>query len=259
MTIVGSARGFDFHCHVDLARDPPAFIGRCDKERIVTLAVTTTPKAWSQNRSWAKQSNYVLPALGLHPELVATRHNEFELFKAALDETRFIGEVGLDGSGEHRKSLSLQQEIFRSILDSAQRLGGRVVTIHSRWAASEVLELIAKHATNDRVLCILHWFSGSLSLAKRAAGLGCYFSVNGAMLANERGRALVKSLPTSRLLTETDSPFITTGTRPSAPWDVVSTAESLANIRGVSSQQISDVLNDNARRVLAFADVQIRS
>jgi len=259
MNTVGSARGFDFHCHVDLDRDPPTFIAQCEKERIVTLAVTTTPKAWPQNRTWAKQSDYVLPALGLHPELVATRYNELELFNAAADETRFIGEVGLDGTGEHRRSLPLQQEIFGSILDLAQRLGGRVVTIHSRWTVSEVLELIAKHTTNDRVLCILHWFSGSLSLAKQAAGLGCYFSVNGAMLANERGRTLVESLPESRLLTETDSPFTAVGTRPSAPWDVVPIAEKLANIRGISSQQMNDVINDNARGVLAFGDVHIKS
>jgi TatD DNase family protein len=257
MNIVGSPRGFDFHCHVDLDRDPPAFIARCEKERIVTLAVTTTPKAWPQNREWAKRSQYVLPALGLHPELVAARHQEFELFKAILHETRFIGEVGLDGSGEHRKGLSLQQEIFGAILDQAETLGGRVVTIHSRWAANEVLELIAERTTNDRVLCILHWFSGNPSLARRAISLGCYFSVNGAMLANERGRALIESLPVDRLLTETDSPFTATGTRPSAPWDVVQTTERLAKIRGVSSREMNDVLRRNSRAVLAFAGLQI--
>jgi TatD DNase family protein len=259
MNIVGSPRGFDFHCHVDLDRDPPALIARCEKERIVTLTVTTTPKAWRQNCEWTKQSQYVLPALGLHPELVATRHSEFELFKAALNETRFIGEVGIDGSGEHRKSLRLQQEIFGSILSSAQRVGGRVVTIHSRWAASEVLESIAKHTTNDRVLCILHWFSGSSSLAKRAADLGCYFSVNGAMLESERGRVLIESLPTNRLLTETDSPFTDIGTRPSAPWDVIPTTGRLASIRGMLPEKMSDILSSNARTVLAFAGVQIES
>ena len=44
--------GFDLHCHIDLFPNPAALIARCEKDQIVALAVTTTPLAWAQNRSW---------------------------------------------------------------------------------------------------------------------------------------------------------------------------------------------------------------
>jgi TatD DNase family protein len=253
MTQLDQARGFDFHCHIDLDRDPAELIRRCEQERIVTLAVTTTPKAWPQNRTWATQSRFVYPALGLHPELVAERYDEIDILESYMPDARFVGEVGLDGSPRYRRTLSRQEEAFGRVLREAQRLGGRVLTIHSRGAAAEVVDMIEQNTTKDRVLCILHWFSGSPAIAKQAAAAGCFFSVNGQMLEHERGRALVKSLSAERLLTETDSPFTKSGSRPSAPWDVMQTAEELAVLRSLPKAEMSKTLAQNSRRVLAFA------
>ncbi|MEY9524362.1 Tat protein secretion system quality control protein TatD with DNase activity [Bradyrhizobium japonicum] len=101
-----SIEGYDFHCHVDLDKDPRATIARCDAERVFTLAVTTTPKAFSTNAEWARTSSYVFPAVGLHPELVGERFNELPLVLSLLSETAFIGEVGLDGSPQHTSVLT---------------------------------------------------------------------------------------------------------------------------------------------------------
>jgi TatD DNase family protein len=255
MTVIDDARGFDFHCHVDLDPDPSALIRRCEEERIVTLAVTTTPKAWPQNRIWTAHSRYVIPALGLHPELVVDRHAEITLLESYMAEARFIGEIGLDGSPKHRRGFKQQQAIFSRMLESAERLGGRVLTIHSRRAAADVIAIIKRLTTADRVLCILHWFSDTPATARKAAEAGCYFSVNGQMLANERGRSLVKNLPLDRLLTETDSPFTAAGSRPSLPWDVRVTTRELAKLHAVQPDEMGRLVSDNAGRVLAFAGV----
>ena len=50
-----------------------------DRERVLTLAVTTNPKAWPQNRRWTAASSSVHAAVGLHPELVGERHGEIGL------------------------------------------------------------------------------------------------------------------------------------------------------------------------------------
>jgi TatD DNase family protein len=166
-----SIEGYDFHCHVDLDKDPRAIIARCDAERVFTLAVTTTPKAFSTNADWARTSRYVFPAVGLHPELVGERFNELPLVLSLLSETPFIGEVGLDGSPQHKRSYENQKTAFRKILDGAQQLGGKVLTVHSRRAANDVVDLIEKHTRPDSVLCILHWYSGSATDMRRAAAI----------------------------------------------------------------------------------------
>ena len=254
---VVAARGFDFHCHVDLFRDPEAAIAACENERIVTLAVTTTPKAWKQNHRWTAGNRYVHAAVGLHPELAGERHSEIELLERLVNETPFVGEVGLDGSPQHRRTLPVQQQVFVRALAAAERVGGRVVSIHSRRAAKDVLDCLSQHTTVTRVLPILHWFSDSVSLSRRATEQGCYFSVNHRMLESDAGRAIVRSLPSERLLTETDAPFTVVDGRPSEPRDVLRTAEALAVVRGVSATEMSQHLERNARRVLAFGGLDV--
>jgi TatD DNase family protein len=251
--MTGAARGYDFHSHLDLFPDPAAAMADCETHRVVTLAVTTTPRAWAQNKRWTAGNRYVFAALGLHPELAGDRPHEVELLERLMPESAFIGEIGLDGSPPHRSTLPVQRQIFIRVLEAAQRLGGRVASIHSRRAARDVLECLETHTTTARVLPILHWFSDSVSTAKKAAEQGCYFSVNHRMLVSESGTAVVRSLPGDRLLTETDAPFTETNGRKSEPKDVLTTASALASLRGVSTAEMSEVLRSNAARVLAFA------
>jgi TatD DNase family protein len=255
MTI--AANGFDFHCHVDLFPDPAALIADCDRSRIVTLAVTTTPKAWTQNRRWTERSSFVIPAIGLHPELADQRRAEIALLEQLMAETPFVGEIGLDGSSPHRNTLPIQKAVFSRALRSAQRLGARVLTIHSRRAGREVLASLAEHTTPERVLPILHWFSDSVATAVEAARFGCYFSINHRMLAADTGISLIKSLPADRLLTETDAPFTEIDNRKSEPRDVTAMISGLAQVRNVSVDEMKRTVTANAEHVLAFAGVSI--
>ncbi len=257
MNKLKQVRGVDFHCHVDLYPNPIEMIAACDSARIVTLAVTTTPKAWFQNQRWTKLSRYVFPALGLHPELVSNRHREIALLEEHIEMSRFVGEVGLDGRPQFRKSWQLQAEVFVRALSAAERYGGRVISIHCRRAAGEVVRCIESHTTSGNVLAILHWFSGSETVGCRATELGCYFSINHQTLESERGLNLVRSLPEDRLLTETDGPLTHMGNRKSEPHDVLVTMERLADARGISVATMRDVLTENARRVLRFANVRL--
>jgi len=255
MTI--AANGFDFHCHVDLFPDPAVLIADCDRNRIVTLAVTTTPKAWKQNRRWSERSNFVIPAIGLHPELADQRRAEIAQLEQLMAETPFVGEIGLDGSPPYRNTLPIQKEVFSRALQSAQMLGARVLTIHSRRASREVLACLAEHTTPERVLPILHWFSDSVTTAIEAARFGCYFSINHRMLSAESGISLIKSLPSDRLLTETDAPFTEIENRKSEPRDVTRMISRIAQLRNLSVEEMKLIVTSNAERVLAFAGVSI--
>ncbi len=248
--------GFDFHCHVDLFPDPPATIAACEAARIFTLAVTTTPLAWSQNRKWTAGGRYVHAAVGLHPELVADRHAEIGLLEQLVAETPFVGEIGLDGSGPHRASLPAQRIVFTRALKEAQRLGGRVLSIHSRRAAKEVVEALSANTSPERVLPVLHWFSDSVAVAQQAARAGCYFSVNHCMLENATGLALVRALPADRLLTETDAPFTSFQNRKAEPRDVVATARRLADVRGIPTPEMTARLMENAAAIFRFAGIE---
>jgi TatD DNase family protein len=241
----------DFHCHLDLYPDFETLVSESDRLEIFTLAVTTTPQAWSRNRLLASKSKYVRAALGLHPQLVADHWRQIDVWEKFLGETRYVGEVGLDAGSRYANSLDRQTEVFRRILQACAKAGGKILSIHSVRAAGLVLDMIEKELPRGRGTTVFHWFTGSIAEAKRAADLGCYFSVNGQMLLNERGKRLVSSLPQDRLLTETDGPFTSEGQNPAKPKNVERTVALLAKHRGWSAPQCGAIVLNNLKALTA--------
>jgi len=240
----------DFHCHLDLYPDHAAAVERCERDRVFTLTVTTTPKAWPRNHELASATHHVRAALGLHPQLVAERAHEIVLWEELLPRTRYVGEVGLDASPRFYKSFQMQKEIFARVLSLCAAAGNKIVTTHSVRASKAVLDMIEQHMPPTRGRVVLHWFTGTAAEAKRAVDLGCYFSVNAEMLANDKRAAITKTLPLDRILTETDGPFIQTDTRPVTPSDVWIAVEGLARLHEIPPAEMSVTIMRNLKSLL---------
>jgi len=235
----------DFHCHLDLYPDLAEAIARCDAAQTATLAVTTTPKAFRQNVKLAQRSKFVRVGLGLHPHLVAERSSELALFEALLSETRYVGEVGLDAGPRFYRSMPQQIEVFRRVLEMCCAQGGKILSVHSVRTASKVLDMIEEFLPRDRGQVVMHWFSGTRAEARRATELGCYFSINQVMLEKPKGQELVQSLPTNRLLTETDGPFVEENAQPIAPGAVQKVVHDLSNILNISVGHAREMVVQN--------------
>jgi len=241
----------DFHCHLDLYPDHAAAVERCERDGVFTLAVTTTPKAWPRNHELASATRHVRAALGLHPQLVADRAHEIGLWEELLPRTRYVGEVGLDAGPRFYKSFETQKEIFARVLTLCAAAGNKIVTTHSVRATKAVLDMIEEYLPPPRGRAVLHWFTGTAAEAQRAVDLGCYFSVNAEMLANQRRAPITKALPLDRVLTETDGPFTKTGARPAMPSDVWIAVEGLARVHGMEPAEISATVLRNMKCLLS--------
>jgi TatD DNase family protein len=240
----------DFHCHLDLFPDPVSAVSDAENAGVYTLTVTTTPRAWPRNYELTHDLKYVRAALGLHPQVIAERSAEIEIWEEYLPRARYVGEVGIDAGPQYYRSLDLQKQIFTRILQKCAETGGKVLTVHSVRATTIVLDLIESHLPRQQGQVVLHWFSGSNSEARRAADLGCYFSVNAAMMRNERGCKLVTTLPSDRLLTETDAPFTRVGDRSTAPIDVKDTVHMLAALRQTEPEDLAKTIKSNLHTML---------
>lgn len=239
----------DYHCHLDLYPDHERAMRECDAEGVQTLAVTTTPRAWARNHQLASTTRNVRVALGLHPQLVADRAHEIALWDELLPRTRFVGEVGLDASPRFYRSFDMQKDVFRHILRACSTSGDKILSIHSVRTAKKVLDMIEDELPSARGTAILHWFTGSAADLRRAVDLGCYFSINAAMMANERKAKLAAEIPLDRLLTETDGPFTQTRQRPSKPSDVHLVVSQLASLHNVPNDQIIEIIAKNLDRI----------
>jgi TatD DNase family protein len=244
------SRLIDLHCHLDLYPDHEALIGECDRLQIATLAVTTTPKAWSRNVELAKNSTHVRVALGLHPQVVAERKSEIALWETLLPEATYVGEVGLDAGPRFYRSLDDQKAVFDRVLCACAEAGGKILTIHSVRAVSQVLGYLEQRLPPDRGRAVLHWFTGTKAEAKRAVDMGCYFSVNAQMLIQPRHRDVLAAIPIHRLLSETDGPFTQVDGRTSRPSDVAGVIPELAALRGVTPEAMRLTLLNNLKSLV---------
>lgn len=245
----------DFHSHLDLYPNALELLPQVVRRNVFTLVVSTSPRAWiSTSKVFAGHANLHV-ALGLHPEIALQKAAELPLLIRHVEQAKFIGEIGLDGSSRFSDSFPLQRSILDAVLTECERAGGRVMSLHSRNAASQVLDALAAHPNAG--VPILHWFSGTLKELHRAINEGAWFSVGPSMLAGEKGRRIASEMPVGRVLLETDGPFATRADgSPWLPWDAERAVDDLAVLWKLSAEIVRDQLLENLGVLLQKADVR---
>ncbi|HBP1228609.1 TatD family deoxyribonuclease [Pseudomonas aeruginosa] len=236
------------HCHLDLYPDPFKVAEECRQRGTYVLSVTTTPKAWEGTCRLAEGSPRIQTALGLHPQISHQRHQELALFDALLPNTKYVGEIGLDGGSGFKEHWEIQLKVFRHILNSVNQAGGRIMTIHSRASAAAVLDEL----TGIDGVPILHWFTGTKSQLKKAIDIGCWFSVGPGMLSTKKGVELVSMMPQNKILTETDGPFAKYKGNPLMPWQGDIAVNILSSMWNQSSAHTSIILRENLKSILSY-------
>ena len=240
----------DFHCHLDLFPDHASAIASAEQARVMTLSVTTTPKAWPRNVELTQGCRFVVPALGLHPQLVSERASEISEWETYLPEARFVGEVGLDAGPKFSDSLEIQKRVFRTVLQRCAMLGGKVLSVHSIRSSAAVLDMIEAYLPSSRGTAVLHWFTGTPADVRKASSLGCLYSINAQMAQSEKGRRVILEAPLERLLTETDGPFTVVAGRPAQPADVRLAVQAIATVRQISEEAVAEAVQANVSRLL---------
>jgi TatD DNase family protein len=231
----------DTHFHLDLWQQP-SITASIEERGIYTIAVTNTPSVFHFTQKIASNSKFIRAALGLHPQLAAERQKELAMFKDLLLTTRYVGEIGLDNRSS--SDFTIQRKVFETVISACADAGNKILTIHSRRADSEVIDIIGKQFPGQ---VILHWFSGSLSVLERAVDAGFYFSINHAMVGSSAGKKLIQAIPMDKLLTESDGPFVEEAGVPCNPLSMPSIVRSLVFTR-------PDLIDELTARNLIFSN-----
>jgi TatD DNase family protein len=184
---------------------------------------------------------FVKPALGFHPLAAADNIDELSLFLSLLSNAKFVGEVGLDFSKQGLPTKPQQLVVFKAISDALARTP-RFVTLHSRRAAKDVLEILEETGVTN---VVFHWFSDTKATLQQAIDRGHYFSVNMEMLDSESGRRVLETAPRERILTETDGPYAKIGKRAASPSDIEIVTAGIAKIWKVDASAVESQVAAN--------------
>ena len=247
---------FDTHAHYDDERfdgDRDALLASMP-ERGVELIVNPgcTVKTSRTAVELAARFAHVYAAVGIHPE------NCHDFTPAQIDDLRAlaarpkvvaIGEIGLDYYWEQNPPREFQQEVFRDQLALAQELGLPVI-VHDRDAHADCLAIVKEF---PQVRGVFHCFSGSVEIAQELIKRGWYLGFDGPLTYKNAKKTVevAKVVPLDRVLLETDSPYMAPvpvrGTRNDSR-NVFHIAAKFAEIRGMSTDEIIALTNENGRR-----------
>tara|TARA_R110001606_G_scaffold361754_3_gene514958 strand:+ start:16515 stop:17240 length:726 start_codon:yes stop_codon:yes gene_type:complete len=238
----------DLHCHADLYPNHDEVLKDIKNSGFYVLSVTTVPSAFRGTVALTDNLDNCKTALGLHPQLAHQRHNELSLFDSLCNETRYIGEIGLDGSKGYAEHIEVQQVVFEHILNKCCEFNNKILTIHSLNAVDKVLQLLTIYPKAGRP--ILHWFLATKKQVGKAVERGCYFSIGPAMLHSERARKTISWLPKDRILLETDGPFAKVKGNILYPSDVIDVINYLAIHWNKSVDIVQSQLRSNLKALL---------
>ncbi len=176
------------------------------------------------------------------------------------------GEIGLDFHYDNSPR-DAQREVFRRQLRAAREMSLPVI-VHTREAEDETIEILRSEWPGSGLSGIMHCFSGSLALAEKTMELGFLISFAGIVTFKKADelRSVAKAIPLERLLIETDCPYLAPipyrGKR-NEPAYVVEVARCLAELRGMSLEEIGSVTSANFMRTfgreLARGEIQLQN
>ena len=238
----------DMHCHVDLYEDHGKILKDISDSGFYVLSVTTVPSAYEGTANLTREIKNCRTALGLHPQLAHQRKNELPLFDKLIENTRYVGEIGLDGSKGYKEHFNDQLHVFNHILNKCEEHNDKIITIHSLNAVEQVLDCLSTHPKAGRP--ILHWFLGTKKQVNKACGLGAYFSVGPAMLVSARARKILSWIPKDTVLLETDGPFAKVKGKELMPSDVTQVVNYFSIEWEMPSSMVLNTLSSNLRNLV---------
>ena len=249
----------DTHCHLNdkqLYRDLDNVISRALQTGVEKMIVIGWDKASSEAAiKIAEQYPFVYACVGFHPENIEDVNEK--TLQEVLDLSSHpkvvgIGEIGLDYYWEKDPTKrERQKDFFIKQIEYANK-AHLPISIHSREAFSDTLEILKKH--KPLYGGVMHCYSGSVESLDELINLNLYIGLDGPVTFKnaKTPKNVAAEVPLERLLLETDSPYLSPhplrGTV-NEPSNLILIADEIAKIRNMSKKHLLEVVYDNSCRL----------
>lgn len=249
---------FDTHAHYDdeqFDTDRDALLSDMRNRNVGTIVnVGATLEGCRAGVRLAQQYDFIYAAVGVHPDDVGSLNEEFLNWMREMAQTNpkvvAIGEIGLDYHWDVEPR-EVQQYWFVRQMELAGELG-LPIAVHSREAAQDTYDLIARHGQG--LSGILHCYSYSPEMAREYVKMGYHIGIGGVVTFKnaKKAKETAAEIPLERIVLETDCPYMAPtpfrGKRNSSDL-IVYVAEEIARLKGISAEEVIAVTEENARQL----------
>lgn len=240
----------DIHCHLEMCKGVENIV-REAREKGVGIIISNGVNFESNRKvlEMAEKYKEVKAALGIYPIDGLKMSDsgidaEIEFIRQNKDKIIAIGEVGMDL--KESSEISKQEENFVKFINLAKELGKPII-VHSRKAEEECINILEKMMVKK---VVMHCFSGSFKLIKKIAENSWFLSVPTNVNYSAQFQQLVKEVPISNLLCETDSPFLhPLREQNNSPKNVVYSYKKIAEIKNINLKELERKIEENFRKL----------
>ena len=248
---------FDTHAHMDdraFDADRESLLASLPDQGIRLLMNPGCSLESSRNAvALAETYEYIYAAVGSHPDAADEVNDaviaEYRILCRLHPKIKAIGEIGLDYHYEDIPR-QLQLQAFRAQMALAAELGLPVI-VHERDAHEDGMKVVDEF---PGVTGVFHCYSGSAEMAKELIKRGWYIGFTGVLTFKNARKAIevASSIPLERLVLETDCPYMSPEPfrgRRNDPGKLYRMAERLAEIRGMTVEEIHAITLENGKRL----------
>lgn len=257
---------FDAHCHIQFEgydEDRASVLAQMEEARVGGLVVGTDLESSKKAISLVQDSTSLWASVGLHPNAVTEESFDLEEWRVLAESPRVvaIGECGLDNyrPSDPDATKALQRKVFAEHIQLAVETG-KPLMIHARPSKGtqdsyhDALDMLksAKREHGDRLRGDMHFFVGGIEEARGFIELDFTLSYTAVLTFARDYDDVVRFVPLTHLLSETDSPYVAPAPnrgKRNDPRAVRSVLEAIASIRGEDEETVRKTILDNAARV----------
>ncbi len=255
----------DSHCHINFPefseRLPALFSKMAENQVSHALCVSVELDKFPEIRAMAEAYPQVYASVGVHPDYEDTVEPTVDQLVELSQHPKVIaiGETGLDYY-RLKGDLEWQRERFRVHI-RASRASEKPLIIHTRAASEDTLRILQEEKASVHaggVAGVMHCFTESLAVAEAAMEMGFYISFSGIVtFKNAKDlQEVARHVPLERMLIETDAPYLAPVPmrgKTNEPGFVKHVAEYLADLKGVSIDELARITSTNFRTLFSAA------
>lgn len=247
----------DTHAHLNAIQyqeDLEEVIERAQSEGVeIIVVVGFDRETITRAIELADTYEFIYATVGWHPvDAIDMTDEDLKWIEELCSHPKVValGEMGLDYYWD-KSPKDIQKEVFRKQIALAKKVKLPII-IHNREATADIIEILEEEKASE-VGGIMHCFTGSVEVAKQCMDMNFYISFGGPVTFKnaKKPKEVAAEIPLDRLLIETDCPYLTPhpfrGKR-NEPSYVKYVAEQIAELKGVSFEEIAQKTSDNAKR-----------
>ena len=239
----------DIHCHLDACKNIQQVVLNATQNDVIIFSAGTSSESNRKLLELKKEFPILNICLGIYPAETlkmsdSEMNEELKFIYDNRDRISAIGEVGLDL--HEARNIDFQKKNLAKFVFLAKKLNKPII-IHSRDAELTTVEFLEQF---DYKKIIMHCFSGSMKLVERIGRNGWSLSIPASVKYNEHFQKVIENTPIYNLFCETDSPFLHPDRQmDNEPANVIASYEKIAEIKGLTIDEIREKIFENYKRV----------